>query len=194
MASCELNDRGKSDAQGDSLALALNNEAVRLYSKALYAEDSQKMILFDSAMYFLKSGIKRNRAFIPLYANQAKIQVRLGLLEEAIKTLDTAIAIKPDFAEAFMGQGFIYEKMEHLDSAQSKYDKVVKIYLARLDAEEDNVGLQSNLAFAYFFAEDRSRAIDEIQNFILASPDDEMLKLTEKNIQNIDRKAFIEEY
>ena len=180
--------------QPDSNALRLNNKAARLIGDAGHSYDSLKGLLYDSAIAYLNQAIEIDSLYLLAYTNKAQALQRKGSLSQALEVLYKMEIIKPDLAEAIMGQGLILEKMGNTELANKKYSQALEAYAKRLENNPDNTRVQSDIAFLYIFLEDKDKAIDEIQNLILEHPDNEELKVIEGLIKNFERKKFIEEY
>ena len=200
IASC--NDREKRSSQSessisykpDSVALELNNKAVKLMGDAPHTYDSLSGMLYDSAIVYLNQAIEIDSLYLLAYTNKAQALQRKGSLEEALQVLKQVETIKPDFAEVVTAQGFILEKMGRMELAEQKYGQALKAYEERLKKDPKNDKVQSDIAFLYIFLEDKNTALDEIRNSILENPESEQLKMMERVIKDFDRKKFIEEY
>jgi tetratricopeptide (TPR) repeat protein len=178
----------------DSLAIELNNKAVKLMGDAAHTYDSLSGILYDSAIVYLEQAIAIDSLYLLAYTNKAQALRRKGFLEESLQVLEQAENIKPDFAEVISAQGFLLEKMGKIELANLKYDQAHKAYEERLEKNPKNDKVKSEIAFLYIFLKSKNLALDEIRNLILENPDSEQLKNMERIINNFDRKKFIEEY
>jgi protein O-GlcNAc transferase len=52
---------------------------------------------------------------------------QLGRLDEALASIDAALAIKPDYAEAFYNRGIVLLRMKRFDEALASYDQALAI-------------------------------------------------------------------
>lgn len=180
--------------QPDSNALRLNNKAARLIGDAGHSYDSLKGLLYDSAIVYLNQAIEIDSLYLLAYTNKAQALQRKGSLEQALEVLHKMETIKPNLAEAIMGQGLILEKMGNMELANKKYRQALEAYEKRVKDDPKNIRAQSDIAFLYVFLEDKNKAIDEIHNLVLENPTNDELKAIEGLIENFDRKKFIEEY
>jgi tetratricopeptide (TPR) repeat protein len=179
----------------DSNALKLNNKAVKLMGDAGHTvDDSLKSLLYDSAVIYLSQAIEIDSLYLLAYTNKAQALQRKGSLEQSLEVLYKVQIIKPDLAEAIMGQGFLLEKMGNMELADEKYRQALKAYEKRLENDPKSDKVLSDIAFLYIFLEDQNGALDEIRDLILKNPDSEQLKMMEGVIKDFDRKKFIEEY
>lgn len=197
------NDREKQNQQSmdvlmykpDSNALELNNKAAKLMGDAGHTvEDSLRNFLYDSAVIYLSQAIELDSLYLLAYTNKAQALQRKGSLEQSLEVLSKAQIIKPDFAEAIMGQGFLLEKMGNMELADKKYRQALTAFEKRLENNPKSDKVQSDIAFLYIFLEDQGRALDEIRDFLLKNPDSEQLKIMERVIRDFDRNKFFEEY
>lgn len=197
------NDREKKNQQSigmltykpDSNALQLNNKASRLMGDAGYTvDDSLRNLLYDSAVIYLSHAIEIDSLYLLAYTSKAQALQRKGSLSQALEVLYKVQIIKPDLAEAIMGQGFLLEKMGNMELADEKYRQALKAYEKRLENDPKSDKVLSDIAFLYIFLEDRNRALDEIRDLILKNPDSEQLKMMEGVIKDFDRTKFIQEY
>ena len=178
----------------DSLALELNNKAVKLMGDAAHTYDSLSGMLYDSAIVYLDQAIEIDSLYLLAYTNKAQALQRKGSLEEAQQVLKQVETIKPDIAEVITAQGFILEKMGRMELAEQKYGQALTAYEERLKKNPKNDKVQSDIAFLYIFLEDQNAALDEIRNSILENPESEQLKMMERVIKDFDREKFIKEY
>lgn len=179
----------------DSNAVKLNNKAARLMAEISSYNDSLNNVLYDSALIYLNQAIEIDSLYLMAYTHKAQILQRKGSLEQARQILNEVEIMKPDFAEAIMGQGFILEKMGKMELADQKYRQALKAYEKRLEDNPGNaIKIQSDIALLYIFLEDENRALDEIRNLILENPENEELKVMEGYIKDFDRKKFLEDH
>lgn len=197
------NDREKKNQQSismltykpDSNALKLNNKAARLIGNAGHTiDDSLRSLLYDSAVVYLSQAIEIDSLYLLAYTNKAQALQRKGSLQQALEVLYKVQIIKPDFAEAIMGQGFLLEKTGNMKLADEKYRQALKAYEKRLENDPKSDKVLSDIAFLYIFLEDQNGALDEIRDLILKNPDSEQLKMMEGVIKDFDRTKFIQEY
>ena len=53
--------------------------------------------------------------------------MELKRLEEALASYDKAIALKPDYAEAFNNRGIALRQLKRFDEALASYDKAIAL-------------------------------------------------------------------
>jgi tetratricopeptide (TPR) repeat protein len=109
----------------DSIALVLNNRAVRLISDAAHTYDTLKNVMYDSAITYLNQAIEIDSLYLLAYTNKAQALQQKGSLKEALVVLNQVEGIKPDFAEVILAQGFLLEKMGKLERANEKYGQAL---------------------------------------------------------------------
>ncbi|HEY9044500.1 MAG TPA: hypothetical protein VIN08_01330 [Ohtaekwangia sp.] len=178
----------------NSVALKLNNKASGLIGDAGHTYDSLKNQLYDSAIIYLDKAIEIDSLYVLAYINKAQALQRKGSFEKAIGVLSRVQRIKPDFPEILISQGFLLEKIGKIVSAEQQYNKALKAYEERLKSNPKDEKTKSDIAFLYVFLKDKNAALDEIRNYLLENPESAQLKTTERYINALDRKTFINEY
>ena len=99
------------DAQNLNFAIPSN------YLKALLAKARPAKPLLQNSQ-----SISAETYFLRGYAKDA-----LGLYHEAISDYDTAIRLKPDYADAYIGRGVAKDKLKQYFAAISDYDMAIRL-------------------------------------------------------------------
>ena len=94
----------------------------------------------------------------PLYDAGAHY-LRIGRLREANDMMDRAIALNPNFADAYNSKGVIYTKMGRYD--RSNYDLALDSFNQALSLDSSNSGTRLNIAIIYILMGDQARARQE---------------------------------
>ena len=112
------------------------DEAVRDYDRAIAAEPdsarptsiaawSSRPLAGPTRRCATTTGRRaRSRLRRGVY-NRGTAYARAGRLEEALRDLDEAIALKPDYAEAYVNRGNVYMAARRYDEAIGDYDKAI---------------------------------------------------------------------
>lgn len=177
----------------DSMALFYNNKAAVLMGEAGIPDDSIDTQLYDSAVIYLDRSIEIDSLYLLAYFNKSQALRRKGELDKALQVLKEIESIRLDGA-VIAAQGFVLERMGEMELAEAKYKDALSIYENRLEDDPENEKIHSDIAFIHIFLEDKSVALEEIQDLILNYPNSKQLKMMEEAIEDFDRKEFIDAY
>ena len=115
----------------------------------------------------------------------------MGMDKDAIDALRKSITINPDFAEAYVPLGALYEKQGKRPYAKKHYAVAVQLYRAESEKDPDNASAAANLAAALFLNDDRAGALDCIAAFLKKHPDDETVQRVRTKILARDREGLL---
>ena len=150
----------------NSRAIKLNNRAIDLYSYVGGEPVSKRdSLLLDSALVLLNKAIKIDTQYYLAYANKAMILSKFKKYPEAIEVLSYIVRIRPNYAEGFANQGFLYEKTGNYEKAVAKYHEAIEAYLRRLNEPYkiiDRVNIQADIAFMLLFLDGKDKALQLI--------------------------------
>jgi|SaaInl4_135m_RNA_FD_contig_51_1403575_length_4636_multi_6_in_0_out_0_2 hypothetical protein len=82
--------------------------------------------------------------------------LRIGRLREANELMDRAVALDPNFADAYNTKGVIYTKMGRYD--RSNYDLALAAFNQALAIDSSNSGVRLNIAIVYILTGDQASA------------------------------------
>jgi tetratricopeptide (TPR) repeat protein len=99
-----------------------------------------------------------------IFLNLANIHSRKGDFEQAISYFNKAIAIVPDYADAYHGRGITYANKGDLDQAISDLGKAIELFPDFAEAYHDRAG-------AYGSKGDIDNAIADLNQAIIIDPD-----------------------
>lgn len=162
-------------------ALELNNEAVA----ALQRQD------LKAALDFVDKAIANDPNFYKAYANRGAVLAAMGKDKDAVDALRRSTAINPDFADAYVPLGALYEKQNKWPYAKKHYAVAVKLYRAEFEKEPDNANIAANLAVALFLNDDRAGALDCVTAFLKQHPDSETMQRVKTKILARDREGLL---
>lgn len=162
-------------------ALELNNTAV--------AQMQQKD--FHAALDSVDKAIAADPKFYTAYANRGAILSGMGMDKDAIAALRQSITINPDFAEAYVPLGALYEKQNKRPYAKKHYAVAVKLYRAESEKQPDDANIAANLAVALFLNDDRAGALDVVTAFLKQHPNSEVLQQVKTKILARDHDGLV---
>jgi stress-induced-phosphoprotein 1 len=82
---------------------------------------------FPEAVKCYEEAAKRNPKDHTVFSNRAAALLKLTAYEDAIKDCDKCLAIKPDFAKAFVRKGHAYFWTKQYNKALSQYEEAIKL-------------------------------------------------------------------
>lgn len=109
----------------------LSDEAI--YAKGLFMQNQQK---YKDASILYETVAKINPAHIFCRYNLGYINGLFGNYKEAIKFLDEAIDLAPEYAEAYTLRGFMKEKLKNSTGAYNDYKMAILLDENQLKAKE----------------------------------------------------------
>ena len=179
----------------DSMAVVHHNKSIALLQQySQFNSDSVNNVLLDSASKYCNNAIRVDSLYMLPYTTYSKVLIRKDSLFQAIRVLEQVESRIPSFAEVIVGQGFVYEKLGDLRSAEKKYRQALTIYEDNLLKDPENTEIQSNIAFIYFFVDNDVIALKEVRHFLSNNPESDQLKFMEQLIINFNREEFIISY
>jgi len=98
------------------------------------------------------------------YLNRGEDFIREGKFDEAIRELDSALAINGNLAEAYFHRGFAYYAKDDYDHAIADYNAVLRI-------KPDDAETLLYRGIMYYFKDDRDRAIADLTAALKIKPD-----------------------
>ncbi len=145
------------------------------------------------ALFFLDKALDINANNTSAFTNKIEILRLLGRYKEVLKILDKRTNIVPNFAEGFSYQGFIYERLGHIDSANIKYNQAILAYTKRFD-KEGKIDDKIQRAFILSLI-DKEEGLLEIESLINKHPNNKRLVMMKELLfDNFDRRGFIDKY
>ncbi|MCX5757553.1 MAG: tetratricopeptide repeat protein [Candidatus Hydrogenedentes bacterium] len=184
LAACTAQD--SEDYKPSKHVADLNNGAVR----ALNEKDPAR------ALALVNEAISIEPNFYKAYANQAAILNQLGRTGEAAAALQKLIAVKPEYAEAYVPLGLFLEKLflEKLgksEEAMAQYKKASELYAALAQAKPKDANPAINRAVALFLSNNKREAAESLGAYLAKYPDNEYAKKVKSKIEHSDRKSFV---
>lgn len=174
----------------DSRAVKLNNKAMNNIKYSLNPVTHKDTLLLWEAVDLFDKAISIDSMYYMAYANKAMVLNRLSNSKEALFILGVITKLKPDYAEGFSSQGFIYEKMGLADSATTKYKSAIIAYSHRIKQTND-ISDKINRAFILSLI-DKEKGTQEIDYLIEDNPDDKTIMFWKLQLfDEFDREKFI---
>lgn len=176
-----------------SKAIELNDRAMIIYSEAIFKPLDVSRDELNKANNLLKQAIEIDENFVLAYINRANVLIKLKEYEEAINLLQRASELKENFAEVISMQGFLYEKIGNLDSANKKYQQAIEAYNKRIADNSNNIEDKVSRSFMLIFIEDKNTALEEIKKLSEEYPENPLVREMEQTIRNFNREAYIKD-
>lgn len=175
----------------DEKAIELNANAVEILGQIISPNNLTDTLKLRNAIDILDKSITIDSSYYLAYANKAIALSRLGQNSKALNTLNKITKLKPDYAEGFSMQGFMYEKMGNIDSANSKYEEAIVAYNYRIN-KANKIEDKINSAFILSLI-NRERGLNEIDDLIRNNPDNKTIEIWKKQLfDQFNRKDFID--
>jgi len=107
------------------LALAHFNRAAKYYQKAIYVQ----------AIHHYLAGLKIDATRAEIYADLAKAYEMLGCWDHALKSLETALRLRPGFTTALRRKQRILEEQAFYEATQNRLDVNLELPVQHLRSE-----------------------------------------------------------
>lgn len=141
-----------------SIVADMNNIALHQRLAVLYAQRGRKQDLFAAVQEF--QIISRAKRLTPRgHLLFGQVLARLGLVNEAVRELQTALQWQPDLAPAHQWLAFIYTALEEYDKAYAEYE-------AAIELEPRSMSYRANYAEALAARGDYDAAIAQYKEAI----------------------------
>ena len=121
----------------------------------------------EKALILAEGVITAYPDFAEAYVLKAKIQLELNLHERALASLDKAIELAPDLAEAHVDRGLNLAALGRQPQAQAAYAQARELYTARLKKKSWDLDPKLNLALLSHLQGNTKSALDQV-NLLLA--------------------------
>lgn len=176
-------------------AVELNNEATKLMFELSLFDTTKHIRTYKHVLKILDEALLIDSKNSIIYDNKNKVLIKLGRFDEALISLKEATITIENFAEGYMGIGFLYEYMNDESSANSNYKKAIDTYKVRnLGANlEKRIHNNCEIAFAKLFLNKPELAIQQIENLKSDYPNNEQVMVYYDLISNFDKKKFLAE-
>ncbi len=174
-------------------ALKLNDQAVELTNQIYNKFDNDSIFdkdsILNASLVLLEKSILLDSTLKMPYINKVNRLVQLKKYNEAIRWIDTIKSRFPSNQEIVIFQGFLYEKVGYIDSANIIYNKVKKIFSNKLLLEPNDITIQLKIIeLDYYLTNDKKNAISKLNDLNSKQPQNkeiqnmiELLKLFDKN-------------
>ena len=177
----------------DPIAVSINDIAMQKYQDYIlgYREDEE---VLDTVLFELNRAIDIDSSNYVFYTNKATVLSLLNRDENAIKALEKATKIKPNFAENLMYLGLLNESIGADSIANSWYSQAIKAYDERIENDQSIVSNKINRAYLLFFTEGKERALKAFEIVKLEHPDSEEVIFMEPLFKEFDRKEALNNF
>ncbi|HAH51242.1 MAG TPA: hypothetical protein DCL80_08235 [Balneola sp.] len=177
----------------DPIAVSINDIAMQKYQDYIlgYREDEE---VLDTVLFELNRAIDIDSSNYVFYTNKATVLSLLNQDNNAIKALEKATKIKPNFAENLMYLGLLNESIGADSIANSWYSQAIKAYDERIENDQSIVSNKINRAYLLFFTEGKERALKAFEIVKLEHPDSEEVIFMEPLFKEFDRKEALNNF
>ena len=177
----------------DPIAVSINDIAMQKYQDYIlgYREDEE---VLDTVLFELNRAIDIDSSNYVFYTNKATVLSLLNQDTNAIKALEKATKIKPNFAENLMYLGLLNESIGADSIANSWYSQAIKAYDERIENDQSIVSNKINRAYLLFFTEGKERALKAFEIVKLEHPYSEEVIFMEPLFKEFDRKEALNNF
>tara|TARA_R100000781_G_scaffold26422_3_gene19562 strand:- start:20378 stop:20998 length:621 start_codon:yes stop_codon:yes gene_type:complete len=177
----------------DPIAVSINDIAMQKYQDYIlgYREDEE---VLDTVLFELNRAIDIDSSNYVFYTNKATVLSLLNQDTNAIKALEKATKIKPNFAENLMYLGLMNESIGADSIANSWYSQAINAYDERIENDQSIVSNKINRAYLLFFTEGKERALKAFEIVKLEHPDSEEVIFMEPLFKEFDRKEALNNF
>ena len=177
----------------DPIAVSINDIAMQKYQDYIlgYREDEE---VLDTVLFELNRAIDIDSSNYVFYTNKDTVLSLLNQDNNAIKALEKATKIKPNFAENLMYLGLLNESIGADSIANSWYSQAIKAYDERIENDQSIVSNKINRAYLLFFTEGKERALKAFEIVKLEHPDSEEVIFMEPLFKEFDRKEALNNF
>lgn len=177
----------------DPIAVSINDIAMQKYQDYIlgYREDEE---VLDTVLFELNRAIDIDSSNYVFYTNKATVLSLLNQDTNAIKALEKATKIKPNFAENLMYLGLLNESIGADSIANSWYSQAINAYDERIENDQSIVSNKINRAYLLFFTEGKERALKAFEIVKLEHPDSEEVIFMEPLFKEFDRKEALNNF
>jgi tetratricopeptide (TPR) repeat protein len=139
----------------DPIAVSINDIAMQKYQDYIlgYREDEE---VLDTVLFELNRAIDIDSSNYVFYTNKATVLSLLNQDTNAIKALEKATKIKPNFAENLMYLGLLNESIGADSIANSWYSQAINAYDERIENDQSIVSNKINRAYLLFLLKARN--------------------------------------
>lgn len=174
-----------------SIAIDMHNEAMHNANEISPGDTNvikESIKKIDKAIWLYR----RNYLF---YASKAELLCQLKKYHEAIKSFDQIFKFKPDYAEGYDFQGFIYDKIGLTNSANNCYmmakvaqeNRISKYNTDKEKIKNARIGIAIDI-WLLFGQEQGQKELSKLRS---EYPDDINVAVFDSTLRKYDRPAFV---
>ncbi len=116
-------------------------------------------------------------------ANQAMVEENW---EEANRLLDRALELAADAPELWVGSAFTLIRLDKVDAARERYETALELYLQRVEADPESVGMIMNVGYTLVLLNRRDEAIEYLHAAAERNPDQLMFRSFEEIVEGLE--------
>lgn len=175
----------------NSIAIDMHDEAMR---NALQISNGDTIVIKESIVQIDKS-IWLYRHNYLFFASKADLLCQLKKYHEAISALNQIYKFKPDYAEGYDFQGFIYDKLGLTDSANKCYKRGIvaqEIRISKNSSDKEAVKLaRISIAFDLWLLNGQVQGQKELIRLRSAYSDDKSVEVFDSILKRFDRTTWV---
>jgi tetratricopeptide (TPR) repeat protein len=171
------------------IAIEIHDKAKRYLEK-----DENNVIRINETIKEIDKAIWLYRRNYLFYTDKAMLLCKLHKYNEAICVIDQIYDFKPNYVEGYELQGFIFDKINLTNAANTCYQRAINIRKQRLNknslSEEKQKDEKIEIAFELWLIYGKTRGMQEINPLLSNYPNDVFLTQFCSLVLNSDRKTY----
>ncbi|HNW70427.1 MAG TPA: hypothetical protein PKI01_08495 [Bacteroidales bacterium] len=175
----------------NSLAIDMQNRAM-LNATQISPDDAnvikESIVQIDKAIWLYRHDYL-------FYANKATLLCQLKKYHEAVITIDQIFKFKPDYAEGYEIQGFIYDKLGLTDSANYCYKQAIDAHEKRIlkySSDQEKVKFAKiSIAIDRWLLFGQEYGKKELIELRISYSGDMAVVMFDSTLRNFDRASYV---
>ena len=144
----------------------------------------------NKALQLIEKAIQKDSLNANAYVNKANILCNLAKYAEAIKAINQSLSIK-NVPEVKLMKGFMFDKMNRIDSAQAIYYEILDDY-EKVLRDGNNVKVELDRAILYFYLNKPGIATQKFKEVENKYPNDITVIGMKEFLDSFDKNKFLE--
>lgn len=117
----------------------------------------------DQGIQWLERSLKINRQQFAGHSNLGNALLSVGRPRDALKSLDEALRLKPDYADALFNRGNALRELQRFPEALDSYERVLRV-------QPEDLQALNNKALVLLQVGNSERALEALEKLLLKSP------------------------
>jgi tetratricopeptide (TPR) repeat protein len=195
ICSCKANtknDDSKAMQEAKQKAIELNNKVAELAKEFNNVPNRDSLIYMSLSL--MEEAIKLNTYNQVSHLNKTNLLVELKNYYEAIRWIDTIKTRFPSNNEIVVFQGFLYEKVGNIDSANIIYNNVKKVFMDKLSTNPSNITfLLKIIELDCYLTNDMNDTFKKLNELLSKFPQNKEILNMIEIMKMFDKKKYIDE-